>query len=152
MSQRHYPDLAAPPLGWTGGRQGAAIRLVPPGAFLDSSATAMIVSPLVPMSRQLPPPATVILQALSTELASAQVALIQRGDPVAVTARSGLTGARLEAELRLPSSQIQRRIYTMYADDAWLYGVHLLADEAGFRLHRATYDAVAASVMPFPAA
>ena len=81
MAALQYPDLGSPPMGWTVGRQGAAIRLVPPGAYLDLSRAAMVVSPLVPIRDEMLAPDELILAALSAELGSWSSAAPQRPSP-----------------------------------------------------------------------
>lgn len=144
-----YPDLAAPPTGWTGGRMGAAIKLVPPGAWLDSARASIIVSPLVPRSRALPAPGVIIEQALAAELARFPMDMVSREGPTPVIATSGLEGVRLEVTLKgLGDGRIQRRIYISYQDEAFLYGIHYLADEATFPVFLEVFEAAAASVEP----
>lgn len=145
-----YPDLDEPPKGWTVGRQGSAIRLVPPGAYLDHTRAYMIVSPLVPRSRQLPPPAELILAALHAELARTGTELLEQSEARQVAATTGLNGSRLEVRLRRADGKIERRAYTMYQDTSWMYGLHYIADEETWPAFLDVYDRTAASVKPTP--
>lgn len=150
MAALMYPDLGAPPRGWTVGRQGAAIRLVPPGAYLDMARAHMIVSPLVPWSDEMLRPGELILAALNAELARGVNQLVDRAEPVAVEAGSGLKGVRIEARIRRPDGIIERRAYVMYRDRNWLYGVHYIADEDLWAEFAALFDQVSASMLPMP--
>ncbi len=147
-----YPDLSDPPKHWTGGRVGSAIRLVPPGAYLDRARAGIVISPLVPRSRQLPAPEVLVQQALTAELARTQSELLSLGEPV--LARAGaLTGVRVDASLRRGGDgKLERRAYVMYLDESWLYGVSYVADEETWPVFLETFERVAASVQPYPAA
>lgn len=152
MSAPLYPDLATPPRGWTFGRLGSAIRLVPPGAYLDRSRAAIIVSPLMPRSRQLPEPTVLIRQALAAEMAQTGSTLVAQEEPVAATATSGLHGVRVALSIRRPDNKVERRVYVMYQDATWLYGVNYVADEETFAAFLETFNAAAASVQVMAAA
>lgn len=148
-----YPDLGSPPRGWTYGPLGTAVRLVPPGAYLDYSRVAIVVSPLVPRSRQLPEPAVLIQQALAVETARTGSEILEQADPRPITATTGLQGTRLEVRLkRGTDGKVERRVYVMYLDETWLYGLSYLADDESFPAYAALFDEVAASVQPYPAA
>lgn len=153
MSAPLYPDLSAPPKGWTVGRLGNAIRLVPPGAYLDRSRAAIIVSPLMPRSRQLPEPAVLVAQALAAEIARTGSVLVSQDDPAAVRASSGLEGVRIALCLRRGGdNQVEKRIYVIYKDNTWMYGINYIADEETFPAFVETFEAAAASVLPTSAA
>lgn len=148
-----YPDLGAPPRGWTGGRVGAAIRLVPPGAYLDRSRAAIVVSPLIPRSRQLPAPEVLIQQALAAEVARTQSEVLSAGEPTPARASAGLEGVRVEVHLRRGGDgKLERRVYIMYQDQTWLYGINYVADEETFPFFAETFEAAATSVLPHPPA
>lgn len=144
-----YPDLGAPPAGWTFGRQGKAIRLVPPGALLDQSPAAIIVSPLLARSAQLPEPVAMVAAALGAETSRTGARLVAQ-DPVApARAASGLDGVRISLSLRRTDGQVERRVYVLYRDERWLYGISLIADDGVFGTWLPTFDAAAASVLPY---
>ncbi len=126
---------------------GAAIRLVPPGAYLDRARAAIVVSPLIPRSRQLPEPAVLIQQALAAECARTSSEVLTRSEPAPVVAASGLGGIRVEVRLRRGSDgHIERRIYVMFQDETWLYGINYVADEETFPHFAALFEDVATSM------
>ena len=149
MAALQYPDLGSPPMGWTVGRQGAAIRLVPPGAYLDLSRAAMVVSPLVPIRDEMLAPDELILAALSAELVRTGARILEQRGPTEAVASSGLSGSRVEVTLRRADGLTERRAYVMYQDDRWLYGVHYIADAPVWGEFLPLFDKVAASVLPF---
>ncbi len=145
-----YPDLSTPPEAWTVGRAGHALRLVPPGAYLDRSRAAIVVSPLVPLTPAFPELAVLIRQALAAEAAQRGVVVEREGAPEAFSAESGLEGVRIEADIRHPGAKaLERRAYVMCRDSSWLYGISYIADELTWPVFLSTFDAAAASLLPF---
>ena len=112
----------------------------------------MIVSPLVPRSRQLPSPQDLILAALNAEMARSGAELLEQSEPAIVHSTSGLEGRRVEVRLRRPDGKVERRAYVMYQDRSWMYGVHYIADEDTWAAFLDVFDRTASSVKPMPAA
>ena len=146
-----FPDLASPPTGWTVSRAGAAIRLVPPGAYPDRARACMVISPLVPVSPAMPNIETVIRQALSAEVLGTGMTVESESEIQDVQTEGALKGKRLVLAVRHKgASEIQRRVYTMYRDASWLYGIHYISDEATFDFFLPTYESTAQSVLAVP--
>lgn len=144
-----FPDFSFRPEGWTAARAGAAIRLIPPGAYPDRTRASMVVSPLVPVHSALPDTETLMKQALAAESMQTGV-VVQPDDTVErVNASSGLNGLRWTLRVCFPGSdRVQCRAYTMYRDDQWLYGVHLVSDESSYPHFLKTYTPFAESIQP----
>ena len=144
-----WPDLGAPPQGWTVVRQGAALHLHPPGTRRDKPPEAtIVVSPLVPVSAAMPGPGVVIRQALSAEVASLGIEVLEEGQPAEVCGADGLAGVRIDVTVRTRAGD-QRRAYTMFKDSDWLYGIHLIARPDAWAANLATYESAAGSVKPY---
>lgn len=147
-----YPDLGVSPKDWTGGRLGAAIRLVPPGAYLDRARAAIVVSPLIPRSRQLPEPALLIQQAIAAECARTSSEVLLQHEAVPVQTTDGLDGVRLDLKLRRGGDgKTEQRVYVMFQDETWLYGINYVADEETFPVFAELFDTVARSLKAHPA-
>ena len=141
------PELQRPPQGWTVVRHGLAARLIPPGAYADHCRASMSVSPLVPVSQAMPDIETLMRQALSAEVIATGITIEAEVPAIDVQTDSGLHGKRLEFTIRHPkASQSQHRIYSMYRDDSWIYGLHYVADEQTFDFFRTLYEDVAQSI------
>ena len=142
-----FPDFTFRPEGWTAAKAGAAIRLVPPGAYVNQSRASMVVSPLVPVHAALPDTETLMRQAIAAETAQTGIA-VQPDDTWAnLTATSGLAGLRWTLQVRFPGSErLQWRCYTMFRDASWLYGVHLVADAPTYAHFWGTYEAFCVSI------
>lgn len=146
-----FPDLGSPPTGWTVSRAGAAIRLVPPGAYPDRARACMVVSPLVPVSHVMPDVETVIRQALSAEVLGTGMTVESESEMMDVQTTGALHGKRLVLSVRHKgATESQRRVYTMYRDTAWLYGLHYISDEETFDFFLPTYETAAESILAVP--
>ena len=146
-----FPDFGQPPRAWTVSRAGAALRLVPPGAYPDRSRASMFVSPLVPVSPAMPVVETILRQALGAEVAQTGLA-VESESPISEVSAGDLLGSRLEVAVRHPGAQLlQRRIYTMFRDASWLYGIHFVADEEVFDFFLPEYEAMSGSIRLVPA-
>jgi hypothetical protein len=144
----HYPDLTAP-AGWPYHRQGLQIRIVPPGATLDSAEATIVVSPLVPRVATTPPPEELIEGALFAEQRT-RLELTERKGPTRIKAASGLEGVALEITgFVRPAAPVERRIYVMFADALCGYAVSYLAWQPTFARHVDAFWATAKSVRPF---
>jgi hypothetical protein len=144
-----WPDLKAPPPGWTVARQGASLRLFPPGSTPADSPASIVVSPLVPRTPQIPAPGTLVRQALAAEVASLGTKILQDAAPTPFETDAGAEGVRLEITVEAGGRR-QRRAYVMVRDERWIYGLHLLAREDAFEPHVAAYEAAARSLAPPP--
>lgn len=150
--QLQYPDLEKPPEGWTVGRSGNAIRLAPPGAFLDHSRAFMIVSPLVPRTEQMPSLTEIIMRTIATETIQSGLEVVDRGERLEIVSESGLEGVCIGAAVRLKDAPaIQQRAYVMYQDDNWLYAISYIADEETWDHFFPLFQTVASSILPKPA-
>lgn len=146
--QLEYPDLVPPP-AWTYFRAGPQIRLIPPGTRADTSPVAIIVSPIVPRAPQMPAPAQLIAMALEAE-AKVSFTITEQRPATAVETTTGLAGVACEVTGHArPDRPMERRIYVLYADDRFLYGINYLASPDAYDDHVATFWAVAASIRPF---
>ena len=152
MSVPRYPDLGAAPRGWTRGQVGATLRLVPPGADLDRSRAAMIVSALVPCDPLAASPAALVERALAREVHGAGAEILYQSDPSPYQTTSGLQGVRVEATIqRTSDQQIERSALVLLQDRAWVYCFTYIADEDVYEHFRDTFNQVAASILPHPA-
>lgn len=143
-----YPDLTAPP-GWPYYRQGLQIRVVPPGATLDSAEATIVVSPLVPRQPSTPPPEELVEDAIFAEQ-RARLEVTDRKGPTKLKAASGLEGIALEiVGFVRPTGPVERRAYVMYGDALCYYAVTYLAWEQTFARHVEAFWTVAKSVRPF---
>ena len=146
-----YPEFSEPPRGWTAARFGAGVKLVPPGAYADRCRASMVVSPLVPVNEQMPEVKVILQQALSAEVAATGLKVESQSEMKAVATASGLQGVRWELVLKGPDSNgLEKRIYTMYRDAHWLYGLHYLSDVETYPFFLDTYESVAASILVAP--
>lgn len=143
-----WPDLGAPPAGWTGGRVGPVMRLVPPGAFLDRSRAFIAVSPIVPRTDAMPPPAALIAQALALETRQTGAVPVDRAEPAPFATDGGLEGVRVEVTLRTRAGGTERRAYVMVQDAARVYALTYVADEATWPSFLADFDRAARSLRP----
>ncbi len=141
-----YPDLGTPPRGWTVARAGASLRLIPPGASARGARAFMAVSPLVPRTPNMPGVEAILRQTLAAETGATGM-VVESETAAAAVADGGLEGTRLEVTVRLAAGTTQRRVYTMYRDDAFLYGLHYIADAQTYPVLLAAYDAAVASVL-----
>jgi hypothetical protein len=143
-----YPDLTAP-AGWPYHRQGLQIRVVPPGATLDTAEATIVISPLVARLPTTPPPEELVENAIFAEQRLRLEVSAQKG-PTKAKAASGLEGISLEITAFVrPAAPIERRVYVMYADALCYYAVSYLAWEATFERHVEAFWATARSVRPF---
>ncbi len=143
----HYFDFE-PPTGWNGFRVGNQVRLIPPNMPPDKAHHAIIVSPLVPRTKRLPPAEVLIEQALAAEakLTGAKVEDKQGPQPVKTT--TGLAGVCFDVRVRIPAG-LERRLYVMYADELCYYGLSYLAEAVRFDEHVETFWTAARSIKPF---
>lgn len=145
-----WPDLRHPPTGWTVARRGTSLHLSPPATAGAHPQGTMIVSPLVPVSAQLPEPAAVLAQTLSAEVAAQGIRVVRREEPVPWGLPSGLAGVRWEIEVELAGGVRQVRGYGAWKDAAFLYGLHLLAAPEAWAALRETWLSTAEGVAPPP--
>ena len=113
----------------------------------------MVVSPLMPVSIAMPNVETIIRQALSAEVMGTGMTIETESEITDVATEGGLQGIRLAITVRhRGASQIQRRLYSMYRDASWLYGIHYIADaetyEHFLELYRNTADSIQAVPPP----
>ena len=95
----------------------------------------------------MPDVETLMRQALSAEVIATGITIEAEVPAIDVQTDSGLHGKRLEFTIRHPkASQSQHRIYSMYRDDSWIYGLHYVADEQTFDFFRTLYEDVAQSI------
>ena len=139
-----YPNLVPAP-GWTGYRAGTQQRYLPPGTDPRTARVAIIVSPLVPRTPRLPPPAELIAEALAAEEKASGVTVIERIGPRPVRADAGLPGVSLIARVR-GATGVERRIYVMYEDPGCYYGISYLAAEDAYAAHEAEFWKMAGTI------
>jgi hypothetical protein len=141
-----WPDLSRPPTGWTVLRQGSSLHLLPPGIKGGEPAPAtLVVSPLVPVSAQLPSPEQVLARALDAERASLGTVVVASGEVVPWTLPAGPIGVRWEVEVEVRGVR-QRRGYGAWRDATFLYGLHLLATPAAWDAHVAVWEDAASGL------
>ena len=143
-----FPDLT-PPAHWTSFTLPPQVRLIPPGTTPESARATIIVSPIAPRTPALPPPAELIAQAIAAE-ARIRLDIHAAEPPESAPSDHGLAGVavRVEAHDREAASD-ERRIYVVYVDDRFMYGVSFLGYGADFDAHLATFWQVARSIRPF---
>lgn len=147
----HYPDLAAPPTGWTYCRVGSQIRLTPPGNGEGAQGAAIVIAPLVARQKDLPSIERAIATAIETE-AHTRLTLLERSAPVATRTTTGLAGCSVEvrAELRdAEPGKLERRVYIMYTDALCYYGISYVAGDAVYEKYLKLFLETAKSMKPF---
>lgn len=144
----NYPDLAAP-AGWTYVRQGSLIRLAPPGVSHASATTVILVSPLLPRHEKLPPPAELIAMAVTVEEKSG-LHVSRRLGPFPTQTETGLAGVYFEIwAFPSPNRPEEHRLYVLFADESFYYGINYVATTATFAEQEAVFWATARSLQPF---
>ena len=159
----HYPDLGAPPPGWTYARAGSQLRLSPPGSSnAEAGSAAIVISPLVARDADrdqrhgLPAIDRLIEMAIETEEKLGLEVLERRG-PNAMRTTTGLVGCSYEVRAQRPPPSpeaaapalVERRLYVMYSDALCCYGIHYLADETVYETHLKLFLDAARSLKPF---
>ena len=146
--QLEYPDLV-PPKDWTYFRAGPQVRLIPPGTTAQTATVTIIVSPVVPRLPQMPAVPQLIEMAIEAE-ARVQFEITAKTGPTPISTTTGLDGVFYDVSgYARPANPMERRIYVMYSDDKFLYGISYLTSPAAFDDHAATFWAVAKSIKPF---
>lgn len=143
----HYPDLAAPPAGWTYLRVGSQVRLTPPGNGEGAESAAIVISPLVARHKQLPPIERIIAMAIDTE-AKTRLTILERSAPVPARTTTGLTGSTVELRGEVGGA-IERRVYTVYTDALCCYGISYVAGDAVYDKYLKLFLEAARSMKPF---
>src|SRR5687768_6994651 len=128
MGPLAYPDLGAPPDGWTVGRVGHAVHFVPPGASLERSRARIVIGPALPLEGA-PALEEVVLRSLEAENRLTGNEITTRTDAAPFSTASGLVGARLDLTIRSPTGGLQKRTCLMLKDAAHLYAVTYVADD-----------------------
>jgi hypothetical protein len=144
-----FPDLT-PPAGWGSFSLPPQIRLVPPGTTKDTARATIIVSPIAPRHPAMPPPAELVAQAIDAE-ARLRLDILERSAPAVAPSDHGLAGTAVVVRGReRDGGAEQGRIYVVYADDRFLYGVSYMAfGRQVYDEHVATFWRVARSIRPF---
>jgi hypothetical protein len=144
-----HPELEPPP-GWTSFVIGSQVRWIPPGTTRDDARAAIIVSPLVPRRMVPVSPEQLVLKAIEAEERQG-LKLSARQGPRAAQTRGGLAGVVFEVTgTARRSGKVERRVYAVYADASWLYGINYLADEESYDEHLAAFWEAAGSIVPLP--
>lgn len=142
-----YPELT-PPRGFRLSIRSSQRWLLPAEeeGVVSAVPTAIIVSPLLPTHLKLPPPAQLIPMAIrAEELATLQVS--ERHGPVACETEDGLSGVYFAiAGFARPSGPKERRLYVLFADRNFYYGINYVAAAERFARHEATFWQVARSI------
>lgn len=145
----HYPDLAVPPTGWTYVRVGTQMRLSPPKKADEKGVALIIVSPIIARHPRLPPIEQLIEMSIDAE-DKIGFQLTERIGPTPITTTTGLAGFHYEVRgFARPSSPPERRVYVMYSDDKFYYGINYVADEPTYEKYVELFFEVARSVKPF---
>jgi hypothetical protein len=143
-----FPDLT-PPVQWSSFSLPPQIRLIPPGKTRETAQATIVVSPIVPRLPQLPPPERLILQALDAE-AKLRLEVHARGEPEKAPSDSGLEGIAVHVEAtERDGSGSQRRIYVIYQDEAFMYGINYMAFGQAYDEHLEAFWKTARSIRPF---
>jgi hypothetical protein len=152
QSRLRYPELT-PPAGFRLVKHGSQLWLYPPDEAADAAAvqTAIIVSPLLETQLGLPPPATLIAMTLRAEELGT-LHIDERVGPLATETSEGLSGVYFAVAGHVrPSGPPQRRLYVLYADARFYYGINYVAAPERFPVHEATFWRVARSIQKQPA-
>lgn len=154
----HYPDLAAPPAGWTYARVGSQVRLTPPGNGAGAEGAAIVISPLVARQKEMPSIDRAIVAAIEAE-SRIRLHVLERSGPLPIRTTTGLAGCSFElrAEVRddlrdaaqAGVTWIERRVYIMYTDALCYYGIHYVAGEAVYEKYLKLFLEAARSLRPF---
>jgi hypothetical protein len=148
QSSTIFPDLTAPP-GWIGVPFPPQVRLIPPGTTMQTAKATIIVSPIAARTPQMPPPAQLVQAAVEAESARSLDVLEQSG-PEKAPSDAGLDGIAFTLRAREQGQNAdQGRIYVIYHDDSFLYGINYMAFGATYTEHLATFWKVARSIRPF---
>lgn len=146
-----YPELT-PPAGFRLSIRSSQRWLLPTKeeSVAPAVPTAIIVSPLLPTHLKLPPPAQLIPMAIrAEELATLQVS--ERRGPVVCETEDGLSGVYFAiAGFTRPSGPHERRLYAMFADSNFYYGINYVAAAEQFARHEATFWRVTRSIRSRP--
>jgi len=142
-----YPELT-PPAGFRLSIRSSQRWLLPTKeeSVAPAVPTAIIVSPLLPTHLKLPPPAQLIPMAIrAEELATLQVS--ERRGPVVCETEDGLSGVYFAiAGFTRPSGPHERRLYAMFADSNFYYGINYVAAAERFAQYETTFWLVARSI------
>lgn len=147
----HFPDLAAPPAGFTYARVGSQVRLTPPGNGEGAEGAAIVISPLVARQKEMPSIDRAIVAAIEAE-SRVRLHVLTRSGPSPLRTTTGLAGCSFElhGELRDASGTwIERRVYIMYTDALCYYGIHYVAGEAVYEKYLKPFLEAARSLRPF---
>ena len=147
-SPTQFPDLTPPP-GWTGVSHPPQVRLLPPGTTLDTAKATIIVSPVAARLPAFPPPRALVEAAIAAEAGHSLDILEKRG-PEPAPSDWALEGIAYQVRAReRDGGSEQRRIYAVYYDDRFLYGVSYLGFGAAYDEHLPAFWATARSIRPF---
>jgi len=143
-----FPDLTPPP-GWIGVPLAPQVRLIPPGTTLETARAAIIVSPIAARTPVIPPPAQLIAAAIAAESRHDLDVLAVTGPDVAAS-DFGLEGIAFHVHARAPHQVAdQRRIYVVYSDDKFMYGINYMSSARAYDEHLVAFWKTARSIRPF---
>jgi len=147
-ARARFPDLTSPP-GWTGFALPPQVRLIPPGTTKASARATIIVSPIAPRLPRMPPLDQLIAQAIDAE-ASLRLDILERTGPNPAPSDTGLHGISCELRVRdRNGGEEQRRVYALYCDDKFYYGINYMAFGSEHDKHLDTFWKTARSMRPF---
>jgi hypothetical protein len=143
-----FPDLSSPP-GWTAVPLPPQMRLVPPGTTLGTATATIILSPIAARVPQMPPPEKLVLAAIQAE-ASRTIDVIEMTGPAPAPSDWKLDGLAYTLRVRVRASGAEeRRLYAVYSDERFMYGINLMAFGSAFDEHLDTFWNVARSIRRF---
>ena len=143
-----YPDLTAP-TGWSSFSLPPQVRLVPPGTSKETARATMLVSPIVPRTPAMPPPDELIRQAIAMEV-KLRLDIVEISPTEKPPSDHGLDGAAVHLRgTERESFHEQRRIYVIYFDERFLYGINFLGFGAAYDEHLDIFWKTARTIRPF---